>query len=137
MSNGLERRVRSVRIVHFAMLTFVVVLVPLGESAAGQPGKVGLFLGLFGAAAAVDAVIALLLRKSLVGGAEERLQRYPEDAEAALRWQTGQFVSFAMAESVALFGLVLRVLGATLEQAAGFYAAGIGLLLIFWPRPPR
>jgi len=133
----MEQRLRTVRVIHFAMLTFVVALVPVGERIAKDTDDPGFLLPLFAAVAALDGVIALLLRKLIVSAAEERLRTHPEDGAAALRWQSGQIVSFAMAESVALFGLVARILGAPLEQAAGFYAAGIGLLLIFWPRQPQ
>ena len=137
MTAEVEQRLRAVRVIHFTMLTLVVLLVPLGERIATDEGQPGFLLPFFAAIAAVDVVLALGVRKSLVGGAEERLRQHPENAVAAMRWQTGQLGSFAIAESVALLGFMLRVMGATLEQAAGFYAAGLGLLLIFWPRAPQ
>jgi len=48
----------------------------------------------------------------------------------------GSIASFALCEAVGLFGLVLRILGEMLEQAAPFYGAAFFLLMIFFPRNP-
>ena len=138
MNAELQQRLRTVRIIHFAMMASVLTLVAVGEVAGPKEREdVGFMLGVFAAVAAMNVVLAFILRKSLAGGAEERLRSSPGDAAAAASWQSGNIVSFALAESVALFGLVLRMMGGSTEQAAGFYAAGIGLLLIFWPRAPQ
>jgi hypothetical protein len=138
MTPGLEQRLRTVRIIHFAMMASVLTLVAVGEVAGPKEREdVGFMLGVFAAVGAMNVVLAFILRKSLAGGAEERLRSNAEDAAAAASWQAGNILSFALAESVVLFGLVLRMIGGSTEQAAGFYAAGLGLLLILWPRAPQ
>src|SRR5687767_870096 len=135
MTAGVEPRLRTLRIIHFAMMASVLTLVAVGEAAGPQePENVGIMLGVFAAVAAMNVVLVFILRKSLSSSAQDRLRSDPGDAAAAASWQAGHIVSFALAESVALFGLVLRMIGGSTEQAAGFYAAGLGLLLILWPR---
>jgi hypothetical protein len=41
-----------------------------------------------------------------------------------------------LSESIAIFGLVLRILGFSLSQVASFYISGFILLLFFGPRRP-
>ena len=43
-------------------------------------------------------------------------------------------ILFALCESVVVYGLVLRFIGATWIQVAPFYLAGIVLLILFRPR---
>lgn len=41
-----------------------------------------------------------------------------------------------LSESIALFGLILRILGFTLSEVMSFYLAGLALMLVFGPRRP-
>jgi hypothetical protein len=63
--------------------------------------------------------------------------RNSADAKAAKQWEAGQVISLAMAEGVAYWGLVIRmVFHGALWQASLFYLTG-ALLLLFWtPRMP-
>jgi hypothetical protein len=57
------------------------------------------------------------------------------NSKALRRWKAGQLIVLAMAEAVAWYGLVVRmVLHGTLRQASLFYAAGLFLLLLWTPR---
>jgi hypothetical protein len=57
------------------------------------------------------------------------------NSKALRRWKAGQLIVLAMAEAVAWYGLVVRmVLQGTLRQASLFYAAGLFLLLLWTPR---
>jgi hypothetical protein len=51
-------------------------------------------------------------------------------------WRLGQIATFAISETVAMFGFTLRILGFSFPLVAPFYLAGIVLLLFFSPRPP-
>ena len=81
--------------------------------------------------------VIFFVRQRLVQPAEEILRTQPEDAAALGRWRAGNMATFFLAEAVALYGLVLRMLGSTLLQAAPFYSAAILLLLAFTPRRPQ
>jgi len=57
------------------------------------------------------------------------------NSKALRRWKAGQLIVLAMAEAVAWYGLVVRmVLHGTLWQASVFYAVGLFLLLLWTPR---
>jgi hypothetical protein len=68
---------------------------------------------------------------------EAELKTKPGDPVILARWKTGYFVTYALCEALALFGLVLRILGFTLNQVWPYYAGSFVLLLLFWPREPQ
>lgn len=87
--------------------------------------------------AAGNLVAMVVLRRSMVGGAEERLRTHPEDVQTWVRWRTGQMITLVLGETIALFGLVLRVMGASLEYAAMFYVCAVLAILLHTPRAPN
>jgi len=58
-------------------------------------------------------------------------------ASLAQRWKTGYIVTYLLCELLALFGLLLRIMGSTLIQVWPYYAGSFVLLLLFWPSVPR
>ena len=87
--------------------------------------------------AATDVVVAVLLRRAWLGPAEEALRANAEDGAALLRWRQAQIVPLVLAETVCLFGFVLRFIGAPLARAVPFYGAAIILIVLFRPTDPR
>lgn len=133
-----EDKLRTLRVIHAALLLSCLIYAYIGEVAGPEESKdMKLFLMAFGFLGATNLGIAMLLRPRFVGAAEEILRRSPDDATALQRWMTGHFVLYAMCESVALFGLVLRILGATLVQVLPFYGAAVLLMLVWVPRRPE
>jgi F0F1-type ATP synthase membrane subunit c/vacuolar-type H+-ATPase subunit K len=59
-----------------------------------------------------------------------------ENKAGLMRWRAGLIITFALCLAVALFGLVVRILGASSSQAAPFYISGALLMLYFVPRRP-
>ena len=86
--------------------------------------------------AAAFAGTTFLVRQNVVASYAEALRTQPDDPATLFRWFSAHFVIFALAEAVALFGFLVRVMGATAAQAAPFYAGGIILLLLFTPQKP-
>ncbi|HEV7551565.1 MAG TPA: hypothetical protein VGP65_07785 [Candidatus Angelobacter sp.] len=76
------------------------------------------------------------VRRLFVLRGEAALVAQPDDAAALKRWRTGYLAIYALSESVALFGLVLRILGFALSEVTPFYLAGFALILVFGPRRP-
>jgi len=89
-----------------------------------------------GVAALSSISVAQALRQKLVVAPAEELARQPDNAALLQRWRSGNIVQFAFAESVSLFGLVLRLLGASWPIAAPFFAVGLLILLLSAPRDP-
>lgn len=67
---------------------------------------------------------------------EEVLATNAMDAVAVRRWQTGQLITYAFAEAIALYGLVLHFLGFTHIEVVPFLVVGFLLILFFQPRLP-
>jgi hypothetical protein len=146
-----DAALRVVRIIHLAMLASAVLYVLVGEIV-GPKGFIGEFTDLtsgdpvpldesviwngFVVLGVALAFVAIVLRQKLTSAAQETLLRSPGDAAALGRWRMAHIIAFALAESVVLFGLVLRILGAPLTQAAILYAIGIVALLVLSPRKP-
>ncbi len=80
---------------------------------------------------------SVVVRRTLVLPSEALLQERSDDHLAVSRWRTGNIVSYALCDLLALFGLVLRLAGFTLANVWGFYLGGFLLLLLYSPRAPR
>jgi len=86
------------------------------------------------AAAMVGAT--LLVRRVMVKPAESTLAGDPENATALTRWRASYIVTFALSETVALYGIVLRFIGVEFRQVVPLFVAGFILMLYFTPRRP-
>jgi len=128
----------QLRIIHaafvFSWLTFVLVAIYILHPVDKLTGMtVPLAVGV---AALSSISVAQTLRQKLVIAPAEELARQPDNAPLLQRWRSGNIVQFAFAESVTLFGLVLRLLGANWPVAAPFFAVGLLMLLLNAPRDP-
>ena len=129
---------RQVRILYgvFVMTWFLFVVaaklfLPSSTEAANLPS---LFPGVLGAFVVSEIGLSLFLRTRFITGAEAALRVNPEDQSAIAKWRTGNLLSFCFAETVTLFGLVLKALGFGWRVAAMFFAVGLLLLLLWAPR---
>lgn len=143
----MEPRVRNLRIVHLALLASLGLYIWIGEQIRRTPKTLdpAILKGLAVLASAVGAV-ALFIRLLRLPAAEEKLRlasndlvlsnRWATDPPVARRWFFLHILSFALCESIALYGLLLRFNGASLPQVGGFYAGAIALMLLWTPRRP-
>lgn len=72
----------------------------------------------------------------MVGPALDTLGSMPDDPDALAKWRKGLVLSGVLLDAVVLYGFAFRVLGGTLQQSLPFYAAGIGLMIVWWPKRP-
>jgi hypothetical protein len=136
----MEQSLRMMGIVRWALVASVVLYFVVSEqlnrsTSTAAPAEPTFLYGL-----AVIAVVSLLvagfMRQRLVEGAEDVLRTSPDDGKALVAWRKGHLVSMAIGESVALYGVVLRVLGFQRSQTVPFFVVGILALLLFGPRRP-
>jgi hypothetical protein len=80
--------------------------------------------------------VILVVRRTLVAQSAAFLRSRPDDMATLARWRAGYVMTYALSEAIALFGLVLRMIGFSLSQVAPFYIAGFILLFFFGPRRP-
>ena len=80
--------------------------------------------------------VIFVVRRTLVLRAAESLATHPEDNLSLSHWRTGYLATYALCEGLALFGLIQRVLGASLQQSTPYYLGGFILLFFFRARQP-
>jgi len=78
----------------------------------------------------------VFIRVKWVGTALETLRSTPDDPNSLAKWRKGVVLSDVLLDAVVLYGFALRFLGGTLQLSLPFYAAGIGLMILWWPRRP-
>jgi hypothetical protein len=131
----IESTLRSTRILHLVFLIvpflYIAVLFQLNplERPVTPTAVYALAFECFATIAAGS-----LLRARKVTASAEKLGANPQDAVALRTWRSGQIISFAFAESVVLFGFLMKVLGARWNVAGIFFAVGILLLAAWTPK---
>lgn len=137
-TNAVDQNLRLLRVIGAAFLLSIALYAMVGEMVGpSSAADLGVVHQAMLVAAVITGAAAVFVRRMLAGKAEEVLRLHSEDAAALGRWRAGQLVGFALAESVALYGLVLRILGGSLRDAAPFYGGAALLLLVFWPKRPQ
>jgi cytochrome b561 len=137
MIGQVESAIRIVRAIQIAMLLSVALFVLAGELVGSIPrlSNPTLFYALSLATITIVGVI-LVVRRTLVLQSAAILAERPNDAATLSRWRAGHVMTYALSEAIAMFGLLLRIIGFSLSQVASFYLAGFILLLFFSPRRP-
>jgi len=128
---------RIVRVVQIAMLVSVAFCAVVGELGRSRIIADATLIRVISFASISVIGAILVVRKTLVLQSEEQLRAKPDDAAILGRWRSGYIVTYALCESLALFGLILRIMGFTLTQVWPYYAGAFVLLLLFWPRAPK
>ena len=133
----MDSAIKVVRAIQIAMLVSVALFVVAGEVVGTVPklSNPAIFYALSLATVTIVGVI-LVVRRTLVLQSTSMLATRPNDAATLNRWRAGYVMTYALSESIAIFGLVLRLIGFTLSQVWSFYIAAFILLLFFGPRRP-
>jgi len=133
----MTRALKTLRAVQWSMLASILLYGVVGEIAgpvarAVDPALSYLFTTL--AVAVVGTIF--VVRRTLVLRAAESLATHPDDDLSLSHWRTGYLATYALCEALALFGLVQRFLGCTLQQSLLYYLGGFVLIFFFRPRQP-
>ncbi len=128
---------RAVRLIQIAMLMSVGIYAVVGEVVGRHlnTDETVLYAISFASISVVGAI--LVVRKTMVLQSEAELTEKPGDPVIIARWKAGYFVTYSLCDALALFGLLLRIMGFTLTQVWPYYAGSLVLLLLFWPRLPQ
>lgn len=128
---------RTVRLIQIAMLASIGICAVAGEVAGARLSVNAntLYAISFASISLVGAI--LVVRKTWVLQSEEELKERPGDAALVARWKTGYIVTYVLCEALAVFGLLLRVMGFPLVQVWPYYAGSAALMLLFWPHLMR
>jgi F0F1-type ATP synthase membrane subunit c/vacuolar-type H+-ATPase subunit K len=135
----MEPQRKLLQTVRIALLVSIALYVFIGErieqSTSGAPDRNFYFAITLFAITTVGMTFAVW--RLFVLRSEVILADHPEDTAALKRWRTGYIITYALCETLALFGFVLRFIGFTLSEVAPFYVVGFALMLLFGPRRPR
>jgi hypothetical protein len=78
----------------------------------------------------------VFIRLKMVVTALDTLRSMPDDPNSLAKWRKDAVLSDVLLDTVVLYGFVLRFQGGTPQQCLPFYAAGIGLMILWWPKRP-
>lgn len=133
----MESATRLVRLVQIAMLVSIAMYVLVGEmiGRTAGPNSTMFYALSFVSISTVGAIV--VVRRTLVLPSEVLLREKPGDSTLLTRWKTGYIATYALCEALALFGLILRLVGFTLADVRSFYLGAFVLLLLCSPRAPR
>src|SRR5438270_7105661 len=121
----MEAARRALQVIRFAMLFSMIALFYVASAIPSQATPNPIIFRALALLAVADLVILFLMRKSFVSAPAEILPSSPEDAAAINRWRSGTLISYALAEAIALYGLVLHFLGSSFTQLGPFFGAGV------------
>jgi hypothetical protein len=134
----LQKAFLQVRLLHTAflvtwfLLIFVIVeIIEQGTLAGSAPPFLPIILSFV---CLSEIGVALVFRARFIGEAETILRGDPENTVAIAKWRTGNLFSFCVAETIALFGFVLRFMGFGWNVAGAFFVGGLIMLLLWTPR---
>jgi hypothetical protein len=133
----MDSTLRTLRVIYAAFLGSVIVFFLAGE-VVNPPRSNELDIMLFPLSFIGIATLGLgvYLRKSTLGPARDALRLHPDDVGAVAAWRRGNVLAFVFAESVAMFGLMVRFVTGSRELAWPFLIAG-GVALVLWaPKRP-
>jgi hypothetical protein len=129
---SIESNLRSVRVLHLVfLLTVPLFIINLRVLQPAEHGISFVTVSVFVFLCLSDIAIAISFRARMITPSVERLRVNPQDAAALMRWRSGVITSFTFAETVVLFGFMLKILGAGWNIAGVFFALG-SLLFVAW-----
>lgn len=133
----MNRALKTLRTVQWSMLASILLYVAIGEVLGPQVHRVDATLSYLFSTLAVGVVGTIfVVRRTLVLRAADALASHPDDNISLNHWRTGYIATYALCEALALFGLVLRFRGSTIQQSLLFYVGGFVLLFFFRPVQP-
>jgi hypothetical protein len=128
---------RVIVILYFTLLATVPMYGIVAEVIAAnrEPADPGIIKPVLMAVGAGTAAVVLFIRFSLI----PPMLHTPtmELTQRLARLRAFYIVCFALSEAVAIYGLVLRILGAGLDDSILFFAVAIGLFLLCYPKTPQ
>src|SRR5438876_12119878 len=74
-----------------------------------------------------DVAVLFFVRRTIIARSERALIAVPEDPKALARWRSGYLSTYGVSGCIAMYGLMLAVLGLGLSQLAPLFSSGFGM----------
>ena len=134
---GVSNALKLLRTLQLTLLGSIVLYAIVGEVVGPLRGSANPTLSYVLTTVGVAVVgMILVVRRTLVLRSATALAERPEDSLTLNHWKTGYIATYALCETLALFGLILRFMGFGFQQSVPFYAGGFVLLFFFGPKAP-
>ena len=134
---GVSNALKLLRTLQLTLLGSIVLYAIVGEVVGPLRGSANPTLSYVLTTVGVAVVgIILVVRRTLVLRSATALAERPEDSLTLNHWKTGYIATYALCETLALFGLILRFMGFGFQQSVPFYVGGFVLLFFFGPKEP-
>ena len=132
---SIKKALRVARVLHVALIVMVVIEFDVSYRLAPIQNQISpIIVYAITFVCLNDIGVAAFLRNRMIRPSEESLRSNPNDESALKKWRAGVIVSLGMASTIVLFGVLLRLMGATWNVASWFFIVGILLLLAWTPR---
>jgi hypothetical protein len=132
---SIKKALRVARVLHVALIVMVVIEFDVSYRLAPIQNQISpIIVYAITFVCLNDVGVAGFLRRRMIKPSEESLRSNPNDETALKKWRAGVIVSLGMASTIVLFGVLLRLMGATWNVASWFFIVGILLLLAWTPR---
>jgi hypothetical protein len=129
--------IRTLRVAQWVMLGSIILYAAVGRFLANPARIANPTLNYVFTTMGVAIVgIIFVVRRTLVLRSAESLAAHPDDALSLGYWKSGYFATYALCETLALFGLILRCMGCNSQQSLPFYVGGFVLMFFFGPQEP-
>lgn len=134
--NEMKSKLRKLRLIQIAMIAVIPLFLWISESVCGRGSNDWTLRHWFVTGLALWSILGgLRVRHRVLRRSEDALAKDASNPKALGQWQAGHLIGFASAESIVMWGLVVRmILGGALWQASLFYAVGFLLMLLWTPR---
>jgi hypothetical protein len=134
----MTQALKILQMIRWSLLASIVLYSVVAEKVSTARGRIDPSLTYLFTTLGVAVVGAIfVVRRTLVLQAAASLAAHPEDSLSLNHWRTGYIVTYVLCEALALFGLIQRILGGTLQQSTPYYLSGFVLLIFLWPRAPE
>jgi hypothetical protein len=132
---SIKKALRVARVLHVALIVMAVIEFDVSYRLAPIQNQISpIIVYAITFVCLNDVGVAAFLRRRMIKPSEESLRSNPNDETALKKWRAGVIVSLGMASTIVLFGVLLRLMGATWNVASWFFIVGILLLLAWTPR---
>jgi hypothetical protein len=123
--------IRTVRVLQFAIIVSVLLFIYVLHTIHPEPRNVDATLQWAIVCCAIGSARAGFVVQRVLMNAPDRPNSRAQGSTPRSRWLAGHVIRFATAESVALFGFALRMMGSTSNLVTLLFAGSL-LLLILW-----
>ena len=130
-----EKTVAEIWTIYAAfIITFLLYILVIQMVKPAEKPVAPIVIGAFAFVVISYVPIAAMMRKKFLDGASEAMRKDPDDGKGLQLWRNGNILSFCVAESAMLLGVVLKFLGARWAISGIFFAFGLVLMVLWAPK---